>query len=261
MAGWTSGWLAWFGSATTHWRDWDAADLAARKGHASDQRECCRPATSRPPSGRSSRASGATSSRASRSSTKLVVIDSDSSDDTARIAAGAGCGRARRGRHQARPGPAPWQGRGDLEVPVRHVGRPARLRRRRPDRVGHALRVGAAGPAADPTRGWRTSRASTTACSRGSDSAAPQGGRVTELVARPLINLHRPELAAVVQPLAGGVGGTAQCPRGAPPFRWGYGVEIALLLDVLATAGAGRDRAGRSRRAGHTSTRPCTISG
>ncbi|MDQ1743132.1 MAG: glucosyl-3-phosphoglycerate synthase, partial [Pseudonocardiales bacterium] len=33
--------------------------------------------------------------------------------------------------------------------------------------------------------------------------ATPQGGRVTELVARPLLNLYWPELAAVVQPLAG----------------------------------------------------------
>ena len=37
----------------------------------------------------------------------------------------------------------------------------------------------------------------------GSGAQAPQGGRVTELVARPLLNLFWPELAHVVQPLAG----------------------------------------------------------
>ncbi|HEU0086823.1 MAG TPA: glucosyl-3-phosphoglycerate synthase [Pseudonocardiaceae bacterium] len=57
------------------------------------------------------------------------------------------------------------------------------------------------------------------------------GGRVTELLARPLLNALRPELAGVVQPL----GGEYAARRGfleSVPFAAGYGVEIGLLLDV-----------------------------
>ena len=62
------------------------------------------------------------------------------------------------------------------------------------------------------------------------------GGRVTELVARPLLNLHWPELAGVVQPLAGEYAAR----RGLLeqlPFPTGYGVELALLIDTLGLAG------------------------
>ncbi len=66
----------------------------------------------------------------------------------------------------------------------------------------------------------------------GSTSAAPQGGRVTELVARPLINLHWPILSGVVQPLAGEWAmrrGLAE----SLPFPVGYGVEFATLTDTV----------------------------
>jgi glucosyl-3-phosphoglycerate synthase len=60
---------------------------------------------------------------------------------------------------------------------------------------------------------------------------APQGGRVTELVARPVLNLWCPELSRVVQPLAGewAVRRSAFEQQSVPT---GYGVEIATLLDV-----------------------------
>ncbi|WP_246160288.1 glucosyl-3-phosphoglycerate synthase [Nocardioides humilatus] len=59
------------------------------------------------------------------------------------------------------------------------------------------------------------------------------GGRVTELVARPLLALHYPRLADVVQPLAG---------EWAVRRSWfstlsvptGYGVDVAALIDTLA---------------------------
>lgn len=62
------------------------------------------------------------------------------------------------------------------------------------------------------------------------------GGRVTELVARPLLNLHWPRLAGFVQPL----GGEYAARRGlleTLPFPVGYGVELGLLVDSLHTAG------------------------
>lgn len=64
------------------------------------------------------------------------------------------------------------------------------------------------------------------------------GGRVTELVARPLLNLHWPELAALVQPLAGEWAGRRSLLE-TLPFPTGYGVEIAVLLDTLLRHGPG----------------------
>jgi glucosyl-3-phosphoglycerate synthase len=62
------------------------------------------------------------------------------------------------------------------------------------------------------------------------------GGRVTELVARPLLNLHWPSLAYFVQPLAGEYAGRRTLLEELP-FVSGYGVEIAMLVDVLEAAG------------------------
>jgi glucosyl-3-phosphoglycerate synthase len=64
------------------------------------------------------------------------------------------------------------------------------------------------------------------------------GGRVTELVARPLLARLFPELAGVTQPLAG----ECAAPRAvleAVPFADGYGVEVGLLIDVAARCGPG----------------------
>jgi glucosyl-3-phosphoglycerate synthase len=64
------------------------------------------------------------------------------------------------------------------------------------------------------------------------------GGRVTELVARPVLELLFPELSEVRQPLAGETAA----------HRWvfekvgfanGYGVELGLLIDVAQHLGAG----------------------
>jgi glucosyl-3-phosphoglycerate synthase len=62
------------------------------------------------------------------------------------------------------------------------------------------------------------------------------GGRVTELVARPLLNIHWPSLAYFVQPLAGEYAGRRSLLEQLP-FVSGYGVEIAMLIDVFETAG------------------------
>ncbi|MGI8506092.1 MAG: glucosyl-3-phosphoglycerate synthase [Solirubrobacteraceae bacterium] len=62
------------------------------------------------------------------------------------------------------------------------------------------------------------------------------GGRVTELTARPLLNLFYPDLAAVQQPLAGEVAARRELLERLP-FVTGYGVDIALLLDAYHEAG------------------------
>jgi glucosyl-3-phosphoglycerate synthase len=62
------------------------------------------------------------------------------------------------------------------------------------------------------------------------------GGRVTELTARPLLNLFYPELAAVEQPLAGELAARRELLEQLP-FVTGYGVDIALLLDAYGAVG------------------------
>jgi glucosyl-3-phosphoglycerate synthase len=63
-----------------------------------------------------------------------------------------------------------------------------------------------------------------------------EGGRVTELVARPLLNLYAPHLAAFDQPLAGEVAAYTEDLRELA-FPAGYGVEIANLIDIARIAG------------------------
>jgi hypothetical protein len=62
------------------------------------------------------------------------------------------------------------------------------------------------------------------------------GGRVTELVARPMLNLFYPELSGLVQPLSGEYAGRRTALEQLPFFT-GYGVETGLLIDMLATFG------------------------
>nr|WP_206323704.1 glucosyl-3-phosphoglycerate synthase [Streptomyces sp. HNM0574] len=62
------------------------------------------------------------------------------------------------------------------------------------------------------------------------------GGRVTELVARPLLNLHWPLLSGFVQPL-GGEYAARRSLLERLPFPVGYGVELGLLTDALELAG------------------------
>ena len=62
------------------------------------------------------------------------------------------------------------------------------------------------------------------------------GGRVTELMARPLLNLFYPELAGFRQPLAGELAATRDLLLRLP-FATGYAVEIAMLIDAWREVG------------------------
>jgi glucosyl-3-phosphoglycerate synthase len=67
---------------------------------------------------------------------------------------------------------------------------------------------------------------------------ADGGGRVTEICARPLINLFFPELAGFAQPLSGEAAGRRDL-LSSVPFFSGYAVELGLLIDLLRRAGLG----------------------
>ncbi len=57
------------------------------------------------------------------------------------------------------------------------------------------------------------------------------GGRVTELVIRPLFSLYFPELTQIMQPLSGEYAGFREVFE-AIPFPIGYGVETSMILDI-----------------------------
>ncbi len=65
---------------------------------------------------------------------------------------------------------------------------------------------------------------------------AHEGGRVTELMARPLLNLREPLLAGFAQPLAGEFAARRALLESIP-FPVGYGVEIAVLIEALRAGG------------------------
>jgi glucosyl-3-phosphoglycerate synthase len=67
---------------------------------------------------------------------------------------------------------------------------------------------------------------------RSYEGAPTGGGRVTELVARPLLSLLFPKLADIVQPLGGEYAGRREVLE-VLPFVEGWGVELGLLIDVV----------------------------
>ena len=67
-------------------------------------------------------------------------------------------------------------------------------------------------------------------------SSPTGGGRVTELVVRPILNLFYPDLACVIQPLSGEYAGRRSLLESVP-FMTGYGVETGLLLDIYKEFG------------------------
>ena len=82
------------------------------------------------------------------------------------------------------------------------------------------------------------------------DGRPTGGGRVTELAARPMLSLLFPDLAGILQPLAG-----ETAARRATILDVGiepdYGAELGLLIDVARRGGAARDRPGRPRTRTH----------
>jgi len=62
------------------------------------------------------------------------------------------------------------------------------------------------------------------------------GGRVTEILVRPLFSLFYPELTAILQPLSGEYAGRRSILEQIP-FPVGYGVETAMLIDIYRRLG------------------------
>ncbi|GGL37055.1 glucosyl-3-phosphoglycerate synthase [Phycicoccus endophyticus] len=168
---------------------------------------------------------------------ELVVLDSDSTDRTAEVARAAGARVHAAAQVHPRLGPA--TGKGEALWKSLHVTSGDLLVFLDADLLqwGPHFVPGLLGPLlTDP--GVVLVKAVYDRPLLGADGdEAEAGGRVTELVARPLLALHHPELSGLVQPLAGewAVRRTAFETFSVPV---GYGVEIAAVLDTAAHHGA-----------------------
>jgi len=74
--------------------------------------------------------------------------------------------------------------------------------------------------------------------SSGGGIAHSGGGRVTEILTRPLFSLFYPELAFLIQPLSGEYAGRRKLLE-TLPFSTGYGVEVGHLIDICRLSGCG----------------------
>jgi glucosyl-3-phosphoglycerate synthase len=167
---------------------------------------------------------------------EILVIDSHSTDDTAEVAAAAGALVVSQSSVLPALGDRPGKGeamwkalavaRGDLLVFL-----DADLQEFDADYVPGLL-----GPLLTDDTVHLVKGMYERPLPSGSGFLPAGGGRVTELVARPLLNQFWPELAGLVQPLAGEYAGRRDVLERVP-FVSGYGVELGLLIDLLELVG------------------------
>jgi glucosyl-3-phosphoglycerate synthase len=170
---------------------------------------------------------------------QVIVVDADSPDGTAQVARRHGAEVW--SENELMPGYGPALGKGDAMWRSLSVARGDIVMFADADTAdfGEHFLYGTLGPVlARPGVQFAKAayRRPFEAGQAGGGPVADGGGRVTELMAKPLLNLYRPELAGFVQPLAG----EFAAPRrllASLPFLTGYGVELALLIDVLGVVG------------------------
>lgn len=166
---------------------------------------------------------------------QILVVDADSPDGTASLAREAGAEVV--SENDLLPGFGPCRGKGDAmwralaavtgEIVVYIDGDIADF--------GRHYVTGLVGPLTDPEKQFVKGRYERPF--RYGESEEPAGGgRVTELAARPLLGRLAPELLGFDQPLAGEIAVRRELLEGIP-FSCGYGVEIAMLLDVWDQVG------------------------
>ena len=239
---------AWLRRRTSHWRDWPAERLLTWKEAQGTRISVVIPA-------RDEEATVGDVVGAVRAEfvdvaplvDELVVMDSDSSDATAEVAAHAGA-VVHRCRDVA-PGLGAYPGKGEALWKSLLVTTGDILVFIDADLTtwGSHFITGLLGPllvpAPDPASfpHLKQSTMLVKACydrtaSETADGGSVGGGRVTELVARPLLNLWWPQLAGVAQPLSG-EWAARRALLEELPLPVGYGVEIAVLIDTARRYG------------------------
>ncbi|RMI30102.1 glucosyl-3-phosphoglycerate synthase [Nocardia stercoris] len=168
---------------------------------------------------------------------ELLVIDSGSSDDTIRVARAAGATVYT--REQAVPTVATRPGKGEVLWRSLAVASgdlivfvDADLHAPSPKFVPSLLAPLLFDPQLRLVKGYYRRPLTT-----GGTDEADGGGRVTQLVARPLLTALAPALADVLQPLGGEYAATRELLTSVP-FAPGYGVEIGILMDTWQRFGA-----------------------
>jgi glucosyl-3-phosphoglycerate synthase len=228
---------AWFRRRTSHWRDWPLGQLLEDK-----QRHGIRIGVVIPARNEERTVAGVVGPlhRALMAEAplvdELVVIDSDSTDATAEAAARAGAVVHRAA--DIAPGLGHFQGKGEALWKSLLVTRcdvlvfvDADLTQWGPHFVTGLLGPLLAEPEVLLVKGFYA-RVRTEA----DGSVSTEGGRVTELVARPVLGLWWPHLAGVVQPLAGEWAARRSLIESLS-IPVGYGVELSTLLDTASRHG------------------------
>jgi glycosyltransferase involved in cell wall biosynthesis len=167
---------------------------------------------------------------------RLVVVDADSSDGTAAIARAAGAEVL--SEHSLYPELGPCKGKGDAMWRAARAVEADVLAFLDADSADFDPRflTGLLGPLLLADGVELVKGTFERPFAAGGGSLPGEGGRVTELVARPLLNLHFPRLAGLAQPLAGETAIRRRLlARMDVPV--GYGVEIAMLVDALRLVG------------------------
>ena len=167
---------------------------------------------------------------------QVIVVDADSPDGTADIARAHGVDVF--SENELMPGYGPAQGKGDAMWRSLSVARGDIIMFADADTTDFREHFvyGTLGPLLTDPEVQFCKAAYRRPFSQGEKSVPDGGGRVTELMAKPLLNLFYPELAGFVQPLAGEFAGRREL-LNAMPFFTGYGVEIGMMIDVFAEAG------------------------
>src|SRR5580692_1563745 len=228
---------SWFGRATSRWQDWPARELVAAKRRLGLSISVVIPARNE------ERTVAGVVGAISRSLVtrlplidELIVIDSDSTDSTAELAAGAGAEVYRAA--EILPAAGSYPGKGEALWKSLHVTSGDLLVFVDADLTswGPHFVTGLLGPLLADGDVQLVKGFYTRVWTRSDGSTSTEGGRVTELVARPLISLWWPELADVVQPLAGEWAARRSLMESLP-IPVGYGVELATLMDTVAGHG------------------------
>jgi glucosyl-3-phosphoglycerate synthase len=167
---------------------------------------------------------------------QVMVVDADSADGTADIASKRGAEVY--SENELLPEYGPAQGKGDamwrsLSVARGDIVMFADADTR--DFEEHFI-YGTLGPLLTVPQVQFTKAAYRRPFTKEGSSVVDGGGRVTELMAKPLLNFFYPDLTGFVQPLAGEFAAYRELLCGIP-FLTGYGVEIGILVDVLSVAG------------------------